>query len=180
MGDRNFVSQHVLAKSQNASYSKNMSDHHDVLVAFRKITRAIDLQSKKLMREVGLTAPQLLVLKVIEAEGSVIPSNVAREVHLSQATVTSILDRLEKAGLILRTRSETDRRVIHLELTSEGHAKAQSAPDLLQAGFIEKFDSLESWERHQLVASIQRIASMMDAEDLDAAPILELGDLKES
>ena len=108
---------------------------------------------------------------------SATPSTVAKAVHLSQATVTSILDRLDKAGLILRTRSDTDRRVTYLGLTDEGRRKAETAPEPLQAGFIQKFDALEPWERHQLVASIQRMAAMMDAEDIDAAPILELGEL---
>lgn len=157
-----------------------MSNHQDVLVALRKITRAIDLHSKQLMRETGLTAPQLLVLNELVIDPAATPSTVAKAVHLSQATVTSILDRLDKAGLILRTRSDTDRRVTYLKLTEEGLRKAKSAPEPLQAGFIQKFGALEPWERHQLVASIQRMAAMMDADDIDAAPILELGDLKES
>lgn len=156
-----------------------MSNHQDVLVALRKITRAIDLRSKALMRETGLTAPQLLVLMELLNDSDATPSSVAKAVHLSQATVTTILDRLDKAGLILRTRSDTDRRMIRLSLTDEGRHKVQSAPEPLQAGFIERFEALEPWERHQLIASIQRIATMMDAEHIDAAPILELGDLKE-
>ncbi|MAK61572.1 MAG: transcriptional regulator [Ponticaulis sp.] len=156
-----------------------MSEHQDVLIALRRITRAIDLHSKKLMRETGLTGPQLLVLEELQSQDRATPSSVAKAVHLSQATVTSIVDRLEKAGLILRVRSESDRRVIKLQLTTEGAAKAKSAPELLQSGFIEEFYSLKDWERHQLISSIQRIAEMMNAEDLDAAPILELGDLKD-
>lgn len=156
-----------------------MSEHQDVLIALRKITRAIDLHSKKLMRETGLTGPQLLVLEEILAQERATPSSVAKAVHLSQATVTSIVDRLERAGLILRVRSESDRRSIKLQLTEEGTEKAKSAPDLLQSGFIDEFYALKDWERHQLISSIQRIAEMMNAEDLDAAPILELGELKE-
>lgn len=155
-----------------------MSNHHDVLIALRKITRAIDLHSKKLVRDVGLTSPQLLVLKEVEQQGSVKPSSVAKEVHLSQATVTSILDRLQTAGLLVRERSDSDRRAVNLILTEEGRTKAAAAPDLLQAGFIKKFSKLQEWERLQLISSIQRIASMMDADDIDAAPILELGDFQ--
>jgi len=130
------------------------------------------------MRATGLTAPQLLVLRELQIQENASPSGVAKAVHLSQATVTSILDRLEKAGLIRRTRSETDKRVIRLQLTEAGTEKADKAPDLLQAGFLKRFSALQEWERNQLVASIQRLAAMMDAEGIDAAPILELGDLK--
>lgn len=156
-----------------------MSTYQEVLIALRKITRAIDLHSKQLTREIGLTAPQLLVLKEVESLGHAKPSVVAKNVHLSQATVTSIIDRLEKANLITRTRSHEDRRAVDLTLTEDGRAKLAIAPELLQAGFIEKFSALEDWERSQLVSSIQRLAAMMDAGHIDAAPILELGDLKE-
>lgn len=159
-------------------YLRPMSTYQDVLVALRKITRAIDLHSKQLVRVSGLTAPQLLVLKEVDRLGYAKPSIVAKNVHLSQATVTSIIDRLQRAGLLCRERSQKDRRAVDLTLTEEGREKLQSAPELLQAGFIEKFEKLEDWERTQMVSSIQRLASMMDAGDIDAAPILELGDLK--
>ncbi len=157
-----------------------MSSYTEVLVALRKITRAIDLHSKKLSRESGLTAPQLLVLREVELLGHAKPSVVAKNVHLSQATVTSIIDRLESAGLLSRERSQQDRRAVDLALTDLGREKLANAPELLQSGFIERFELLEDWERSQLVSSIQRLAAMMDAEKIDAAPILELGDLQQS
>ncbi|MAI90062.1 MarR family winged helix-turn-helix transcriptional regulator [Ponticaulis sp.] len=154
-----------------------MSNHYDVLIALRQITRAIDVHSKKMVREIGLTSPQLLVLKEIEQNPTIKASTIAKEVHLSQATVTTIIDRLQKAGLIVRARSDSDKRVVNLALTDGGRARIENAPDLLQAGFVEKFKSLEEWERLQLVSSLQRVAAMMNAEDFDAAPILEIGDL---
>ena len=68
--------------------------------------------------------------------------------------------------------------MVDLSLTDDGWQKLNSAPDLLQAGFIQRFSALQEWERLQLLSSIERIAAMMDAEDIDAAPILELGDLR--
>jgi len=130
-----------------------------------------------MVREIGLTSPQLLVLKEIEQNPTIKASTIAKEVHLSQATVTTIIDRLQKAGLIVRARSDSDKRVVNLALTDGGRARIENAPDLLQAGFVEKFKSLEEWERLQLVSSLQRVAAMMNAEDFDAAPILEIGDL---
>ena len=155
-----------------------MSTYLDVLIALRRIMRAIDLHSKQLVRVSGLTAPQLLVLKEVQLLGHAKPSIVAKNVHLSQATVTSIIDRQERAGLIRRERSQKDRRAVDLTLTEEGERKLKDAPDLLQADFIKRFEKLEDWERSLLLSSIQRVAGMMDAGDLDVAPILEIGDLK--
>jgi DNA-binding MarR family transcriptional regulator len=79
-----------------------MPQHKDLLTAIRQITRAIDLNSKRLAKMTGLTAPQLLVLQTLAGEGPIKPSEIARQVHLSQATITSIVDRLEAASLVER------------------------------------------------------------------------------
>ncbi|MGD8326802.1 MAG: MarR family transcriptional regulator [Sphingomonadales bacterium] len=155
-----------------------MADYDDILIALRRITRAIDLHSKNLVRSSGLTAPQILVLQSVRRHGKAKPSIIAKDILLSQATVTSILDRLEKAKLITRERSTDDRRIVEVLLTESGAQKLLAAPELLQSGFLREYRKLNDWERTQLTASLQRIATMMDAEDIDAAPILALGDIQ--
>lgn len=154
-----------------------MADRDDILIALRRITRAIDLRSRELARDTGLTAPQLVVIQTLRREGVMPASVLARRVSLSQATVTTILDRLVKAGLISRERGEADKRIVAARLTEKGVETAEAAPELLQSGFLGRLGTLQSWERHMLVASLQRIAEMMDAEDLDAAPFLDVGDM---
>lgn len=154
-----------------------MSDHDEILVALRRITRAIDLQSKRLVKATGLTAPQLVVIDTLRKGGEMSPSAIARGVSLSQATITSILDRLTQAGLVERVKSETDKRVILARLTEKGRAAGDNSPELLQAGFMRAFRTLQPWEQNMLIASLQRIAELMDAEDLDASPFLEPGEI---
>jgi DNA-binding MarR family transcriptional regulator len=154
-----------------------MSDHDEILVALRRITRAIDLQSKRLVKATGLTAPQLVVIDTLHKQGELSPSAIARAVSLSQATITSILDRLVQAGLVERIRSETDKRVILARLTEKGEAASNNSPELLQAGFMRSFRTLQPWEQNMLIASLQRIAELMDAEELDAAPFLDSGEI---
>jgi len=155
-----------------------MTDHDEILIALRRITRAIDLQSKRLVKKSGLTAPQLVVMQALRKEGQMSPSALAKTVSLSQATITTILDRLVKQELVSRDRSEKDKRVVLACLTDAGLKAAQAAPELLQAGFLREFRKLQDWERGMLITSLQRIAEMMDAEDLDASPILETGEIE--
>ncbi|MCI4645961.1 MAG: MarR family transcriptional regulator [Hyphomonadaceae bacterium] len=155
-----------------------MTRHNDLLIALRKITRAIDLYSKQLAKQTGLTSPQLLVLQCVAETHRAKPSDVARRVHLSQATITSIVDRLAKAGLVIRERSSHDRRVLEIVLTPSGAQRLVDAPQLLQEDFLEAFEDLQDWEQSLLISSVQRIAAMMNAEALDAAPILDVGDLE--
>jgi len=154
-----------------------MSDYDNILVAIRRIMRAVDLHSKKLSKKSGLTAPQLIILLALRKNGPMAPSVIAKKVSLSQATVTSILDRLDNAGYTRRDRSTEDKRVVYACLTPLGQEKMAEAPELLQSGFLREFRKLEEWERTQLLSSLQRIATMMDAEDIDASPILEIGEI---
>ena len=156
-----------------------MKDYDELLVSLRKIMRAADLHSQKLMKESGLTAPQLLVMQAIEREGAPSTSTLARQISVSQATMTRIIDRLERAGLVKREKSTTDKRVINVGLTDAGRTKLESAPEPLQAEFLREFRKLEDWEQQMLKSSLSRIARMMDAQDIDAAPILQTGSIVE-
>ncbi|RED51613.1 MarR family winged helix-turn-helix transcriptional regulator [Aestuariispira insulae] len=151
-----------------------LSYWQEVLVNLRKIIRATDLHSKRLTKECGLTIPQIMVLRAIEELGNVTVRRISDEVSLSQATVTTILNRLEQRALIGRVRSESDKRVVHAKLTDAGRSILQEAPPLLHETFIERFDALEDWEKTQTLAVLQRVAFMMDAENLDAAPLLDV------
>ena len=93
--------------------------------------------------------------------------------------MTNLIDRLEKNGLVQRKRLGTDKRTINVVLTDLGEAKYNEAPELLQSGFLREYRKLEPWEQHMLVSAVGRVASMMDAEDIDASPILAIGDIDE-
>ena len=154
-----------------------MSQIDQVLTSLRRVIRAIDLHSKQLVKTVSVTGPQLRLLQLIRREGDATASGLSEAMSLSQATVTSILDRLEDRGLLERIRSQTDKRKIHPRLTETGSRLLDQAPTPLQDSFVRKFDQLQSWEQHMIIASLQRLAEMMDAEDIDASPYLDLGSL---
>ncbi len=149
--------------------------YDDVLVALRRIMRATDLYSKRLSKTAGLTAPQLLILQAIRELGDVTIGTIARHVSLSQATVTTILDRLEGRGLAYRQRSTIDKRKVHAHLTDAGHAVLEGAPTPLQMAFTQRFEQLRDWEQSMITAALQRVADMMDAGELDASPVLHVG-----
>lgn len=154
-----------------------MSQIEAVLTSLRRVIRAIDLHSKQLVKTASVTGPQLRLLQLIRSKGDATASELSDAMSLSQATVTSILDRLEDRGLIERIRSQTDKRKVHPRLTEPGEALLNRAPAALQDSFVRKFDQLQSWEQHMIIASLQRVAEMMDAEHIDASPYLDLGSL---
>jgi DNA-binding MarR family transcriptional regulator len=144
----------------------------EVLSTLRKIIRAIDLHSKQLSKSFGLTGPQLLLIREIAAEPDISVGNLAKRVSLSQATVTSIVDRLEARNLAKRIRSSQDKRKVSLEITDKAREILEANPTFLQEEFIRNFERLEKWEQMLILSSLQRVASMMNAESLATGPVL--------
>lgn len=140
----------------------------EVLMALRCIMRAIDLYSSHLARYHGLTAPQLIVLGELSRSGKITAGQLAGNVSLSNATVTGILNRLSKRGLIERRRADEDKRSVLVKLTDLGKRALANAPAPLHDRFVKEFEELENWEQTSLLSSLQRIASMMEVKNLDA------------
>lgn len=149
----------------------------EVLTSLRRVIRATDLHSKRLVKTASVTGPQLLLLQILGNKGDMTISDLARDMNLSQATVTTILDRLQKRELVERVRSERDKRKVYPRLTPHGRKILETAPTALQDNFVRKFRTLDEWEQSMIIASLQRIAEMMDAKDIDASPFLDVGAL---
>lgn len=143
-----------------------------IIVALRRISQAVETYSRFLLQEYGLTAPQIAALRAIERHAALGPSQLAEQLHVSAQTVAGIISRLEQRELITRERDERDRRAFRLTVTAEGKRLAASAPSLLSDHFRRELGRLPDWERTQLLASLQRIASLMNAAQVPVEPFL--------
>ncbi|RYM05993.1 MarR family transcriptional regulator [Sphingobium cupriresistens] len=145
------------------------------LRALRRVLRATEIGSRQLAATTGLTPSQMLVLREIDVRGLTTPSTIAHAMQFSQATITAIVDRLVALGFVQRQRSETDKRQFRLSLLPEGVRALAEAPDPLQKRFTDRFDALPAWERAMILAATERLAMLMDAQSIDAAPLLDGG-----
>lgn len=149
----------------------------EVLISLRRIMRAVDLQSRQLVRSHGLTGPQTYLLKTLMKMGETTISQLAETVNLSMPTVTDILNRLEKHKLVRRVASVADKRCVYVTVTARARERLIASPTLLQEAFVQQFSQLKKWEQFQLISSLHKIAEMMHVRDLDASPILSSGPL---
>ncbi|MCG7865737.1 MAG: MarR family transcriptional regulator [Candidatus Thiodiazotropha taylori] len=147
----------------------------DILIALRRVIRAIDQHSRNLVQSHGLTGPQALLLTEIARSGKITGSELAKRVSLSQATVTDVVKRLESRELLERSRDAGDKRKVILKARRQGEVLVKQSVPLLQERFQQRLSELKDWEQNQLLSSLQRIAEMMNAEDLDASPMLTSG-----
>lgn len=148
-----------------------------VLISLRRIIRAIDLRSKNLARHHDFTVPQLVILQEVNRAEEISAGQLAKNVSLSNATVTGILDRLARRELVDRRRGGNDKRRMFVKLTGKGAETLAKAPLLLQDRFVSEFSKLADWEQNLILSSLQRVAHMMEAKDLDAAPLLVSGEI---
>ncbi len=154
-----------------------MDKSQDALVLLRQIIRATDMQDKEISRCSGLTLPQLMIMQTLRLSAPISTGELAKEISLTQATVTSILDRLEKKELISRERGKEDKRKVWINLTTAGGELMKGAPTTQQDLFTRRFDDMQTWEQSMVVSALERIAFMLDAQHLDAAPMLDIGQL---
>lgn len=157
-----------------------MENSQKALVLLRQIIRSTDMQDKEISRSTGVTPPQLMVMQTLRENTQLTTGELAKEMVLTQATVTSILDRLEKKELICRERGKEDKRKVWVSLTEKGTELMKGAPTTQQDIFVRNFEDMQNWEQSMIVSSLERIAFMLNAQHLDAAPLLDIGELDRS
>ena len=154
----------------------HMDQLNEALVSIRKILRATELHGKALRVATGLKTSQLIVLQALEESPELTVGEITARVYMAQATVTMIVSRLDAMGYVRRTRGTSDKRKVFVSLSDAGAEALSQAPEALHQRFAEQFEPLAVWEKTMLIASLQRVAAMLDAADIDAAPLLQLGD----
>ena len=168
---------HTLGESPSEQLSQS---EDEILRALRRIMQSITIHSKRLYRQTGLTLPQMLCLRAIasSSDEEVTAAMVSRQVQLSPATVTGIVDRLERDGHVVRERRSNDRRKICLNLTLKGEERLQTMPPSLQDRFINRLLVLNNEEQRNIIDVLHQVEDLIEASSIDASPILVAGDLK--
>jgi DNA-binding MarR family transcriptional regulator len=93
-----------------------------IVQGLRRIVQALHAFSQDVYRQYGLTAPQLWALKTLQRQGRISTGDLARALAVHQSSVSILLERLEKRGLVHRVRARGDGRFVLIELTKRGAA----------------------------------------------------------
>lgn len=146
-----------------------------ILRSLRRIIRCVDLYSRQLSVTNQITTPQLVCLLEVVNRGPLTATAISREVHLSPSTVVGILDRLEEKGWVVRERGRDDRRTVRVSATPAGAQLARQVPSPLQRTLANALNALPELEQATIALSLERIVALMEAQGIDASPILETG-----
>lgn len=157
-------------------------DYTDILVGLRKIIRSINLESKKIEKEFGISIPQLLCLNYLknQVDFKSTSTQLKKYMNLNASTISGIVGRLEKKGLLARLPKSGDKRVSHIVITSKGSELLEGIPSLLHDQLSSKLKQLPSSELKDISKSIDILIKFMGAEDIDASPVIMVKDPSES
>lgn len=146
----------------------------DILIKLRKIVRSVNLESKRVEKEQGVSIPQLLCLQFL-AEQEDYRTNAAKLktfLNLNASTVSGILKRLEKKGLVAKLPKASDKRVTLISLTASGMALIKSAPITFQEKLSKKLQALPPEKLQTIIDGIDLLTNIMEVDEIDASPII--------
>lgn len=119
--------------------------------------------TKGFAAEFGLTGPQLTVLKLLDSLDDLSLSELSERIRAKNSTVTGIVDRMERDGLVVRVRSQEDRRVVHIRLSERGRRLARSIAVEPMAIFEEALARLPERDARELVRILMTLAERVKA-----------------
>lgn len=149
-------------------------DYTEVLTSLRRIIRTVNLESKRIEKEYGISIPQLLCLNFLNNRPNYQASQkeIKDLLSLNASTVTGIINRLEKKGLVAKLPRGEDRRVSNVAITAKGSELIKNTPEPMHQRLSHKLENLSPSELREIKRAFQLISDFLEAGDLDASPIL--------
>jgi len=146
----------------------------DILIKIRKIVRSVNIESKKIQREHGLSIPQLLCLEYLRrSEGfQSTQKNIRDYLNLNSSTVTGIIKRLEKKGCIARLPKKDDKRTTYIVLTSKGSELLGETPSLLHDRLSKHLENISGKQQKEINDALDLIIKYLDINNVDASPVI--------
>ena len=123
------------------------------LDAYIKLMRAADSATTRIHRHLTpakLTVSQFGVLEALYHIGPLCQRELGQKILKSSGNMTTVVDNLEKRGLVLRKRSLQDRRLLHVHLTAQGHKLIEGLFPRHAARVVEEMSALNAAEMAEL------------------------------
>ena len=151
-------------------------DAKGILIQIRRIVRSVDIESKKIQKEYGVSIPQALCLSFLleSPDYQSTQGEIKKFLNLNSSTVSGIINRLEKKGLLARLPKSGDKRVVNITLTSAGDKLLNNMPSLLHEQLSEKLQKLEESELIKVEESLNTLIKLLDIEQVEASPLIAL------
>ncbi|MFA5533238.1 MAG: MarR family transcriptional regulator [Mariniphaga sp.] len=145
-------------------------DTMEILIQIRKIVRSINIESKKIEKEYGVSIPQVLCLHYLRDSKNFQAGQgeIRRFLNLNPSTTSGIINRLEAKGLIARLPKSGDKRVVTIALTSKGDQLMEGMPALLHEQLSKKLNKLDDLTTSRVQESLELLVNLLGISQLEA------------
>lgn len=137
----------------------------DVANRLRPVLLQLNRQLRRETREVGISGGQASLLHLIHQNPGVGVGELAQRERISAPGMVGHVDRLEAAGLVARTRSETDRRRVGLTATDEGRRLLKAVRRRRTAWLAERLKSLDGADLEALDRAIEPLGRLLEDDE---------------
>ncbi|MCK9450241.1 MAG: MarR family transcriptional regulator [Bacteroidales bacterium] len=157
-----------------------MNNFTEILIDLRKIVRSVNLESKRIQKEFGVSIPQLLCLHYLASQPGFqsTMTGIANYLKLNLSTVTGIVSRLEKKHLLAKLPKTGDKRITLVSLTAAGMKLIDQSPKLMHQRLSDKLSALSEQQLESLKDSMQLLVQSFDISDEAASPIVTMDDFQ--
>lgn len=135
----------------------------ELLVACRRFIQATDLSEERVAARVGIGRSDLRAVNLLE-RGPASHAQIARQLGLTPASVTALINRLEAQGLVRRTPHPTDRRVTHVELLPRAWSELANVYRPIGSAVLSATSERPPEQRRQLATLLQHLADVFDEQ----------------
>lgn len=145
-----------------------MENAADFVKSWAKLTKDWNTQMEEELAP-GLTVGQLEVLELLQAHEPMKPSDLLPYLETTPAAITTLLDRMERGGLVERNRDEGDRRIVWVTMTAFGRSEVERGVSVRNAIVSRSLDRVSSHNRQLLVYLFSKVAGTRDASSAASA-----------
>ena len=128
---------------------------------FFEMDKTLKRSMRKCFEDIGMTMPQSFVMGILVKSGEMKLTELSREMKLSNSTVSGIIDRLEKQQLVERTRSEKDKRIVHVKATHKFHELHDEFVDRAEKSFESLLDTATSEDMDIIINGLNVLGKIL-------------------
>jgi len=158
------------------------------LWAFLRAIALVEPLQREVATSHGISLGDLYAVRVLARLGEVPVSRYGAELGLARSTITNLVDRLERAGLVARLASPSDRRVTLVHLTTSGLEAMESRARIADSDLGRRLLALEESDLVTLAEILERVVDghepdgdeSSDVPQKSAEPTLSTGAMPES
>ena len=130
----------------------------DLLFLFRELHRGAESNAIK----GGFTVPQRIVMGHLVRYGDLSVKELSQKVGLSHSTISGIVDRLERKGLVMRSQHQQDRRITKVTTTDSGKNHINMLPHQMFSGIVEVFNQTTIDEQTKIMEALTTLRKLLD------------------